>query len=46
MPHRFPQLAPQEKPRTRAMAKAMPAPSLRWLDVLIFGMVVLILRHF
>ena len=45
MPHRFPQLAPQEKIPTRSMAKAMPAPSLRWLDAIIFGMVVLILRH-
>jgi hypothetical protein len=48
MPHRFPQLAPQEPSdnRRRSMAKAMPAPSLRWLDAVIFGLVVLILRLF
>ncbi len=45
MPHRFPQLAPQEKIPAHSMAKAMPAPSLRWLDAIIFGMVVQILRH-
>ena len=48
MPHRFPQLAPPEPPdtRRRSMAKAQPAPSLRWLDMVIFGLVVLILRLF
>jgi hypothetical protein len=48
MPHRFPQLAPQEPSdrRRRSMAKAMPAPSLRWLDAVIFGLVALILRQF
>jgi hypothetical protein len=48
MPHRFPQLAPQDQSdqRRRSMAKAMPAPSLRWLDALIFGIIALILRQF
>ncbi len=48
MTTRFPQLAPPEKSnsRRRAMAKALPAPSLRWLDAVIFGLVVLILRQF
>ena len=46
MNHRFPPLAPQEPPRSRAMAKALPAPSLRWLDFVIFGMVAVLIRMF
>ena len=48
MPHRFPHLAPQEPTdhRRRSMAKALPAPSLRWLDAVIFGLAMLILRQF
>ena len=46
MADRFPPLAPQEKIRTTAMAKARPAPSLALLDVLIFGLLVALLRMF
>jgi hypothetical protein len=44
MPHRFPPLAPPEPARTRPMARALPAPRLRWVDALIFGVIVLMLR--
>lgn len=45
MPHRFPALAPQEKQRNRAMARALPAPSVRWLDMVIFGVILALIRH-
>ena len=44
MPHRFPPLAPPEPHKTRSMARALPAPSLGWVDLLIFGVIVLVLR--
>ncbi len=46
MSNRFAPLAPQEKPRNRTMARALPAPSLRWLDIVIFGVIVALLRQF
>lgn len=46
MADRFPPLAPQEKIRTTAMARARPAPSIAVLDVLLFGALVLLLRMF
>lgn len=45
MPHRFPALAPQDQPRNRSMARALPAPSIRWLDAVIFGVLVVLIRH-
>ena len=46
MPHRFPPIAPQEKIRTRAVARALPAPSLPWVDLIIFGALVCLVRLF
>ncbi|MGV8987344.1 MAG: hypothetical protein ACOH2H_13820 [Cypionkella sp.] len=44
MPQRFPPLAPQQPIRNRTMAKALPAPSLRWVDFVIFGVVIVLIR--
>ncbi len=46
MPNRFPDLAPQEKPSRPSIARALPAPAIRWLDVVIFGLVVVLIRLF
>lgn len=46
MSHRFPPLAPQEKISPRLMAKALPAPSLPWVDLIIFGALVCLVRLF
>lgn len=46
MADRFPPLAPQEKIRTTALAKARPAPSIALLDVLLFGVLVALVRLF
>ena len=46
MPDRFPPLAPQEIQRFKpmAIARALPAPSLPLLEMLIFGVLVVLIR--
>ena len=50
MPDRFPPLARHDrqpdKARTKAIARAMPAPSVPLLDMLIFGVLVVLIRWF
>ncbi len=46
MPHRFPPLAPQERncKKNQSMARALPAPSITWVDAAIFAVIAVLMR--